>query len=63
MTDKPFNVVPLRAVDKDSNGSTERSLWVCLCGCFSFRLFDDGGIQCAKCGRWSEDARAVFADA
>lgn len=60
---EPSNVVPLRASEKTTkrdDGITERAIWACVCGCFSWRLFDDGHVQCAKCGLWSDDVRAVF---
>lgn len=27
----------------------KRLLWVCLCGCTTFRLFSDGHAECASC--------------
>jgi hypothetical protein len=28
---------------------TQPEVWVCNCGCITFRLYRDGRIQCAQC--------------
>ena len=56
--DEPSNVVPFRAFEKGETQNVEhRQMWVCSCGCLSFRLFDNGYIQCAQCGVWLTDGQ------
>ena len=33
----------------------EDRIWVCLCGCSTFKLIEDGSMECSACGNWSRD--------
>lgn len=56
MSDIPSNVVTL--APRGTDEPPERQIYQCLCGCISFRIFDSGEVQCAKCGQWMREVRA-----
>ena len=60
MSDSPPSdilIFPSDPMEKD-----EREMYMCHCDCLTYRLFSDGSVQCAKCGRWLDEARVIFAN-
>jgi hypothetical protein len=60
MSDSPPSdilIFPSDPMDKE-----EREMYMCACDCLTYRLFSDGSVQCAKCGRWVEEAHVIFAN-
>ena len=35
---------------KELLAQSTRGVWLCDCGCITFRLYDDGAVVCAQCG-------------
>jgi hypothetical protein len=35
--------------------TASKQIWVCLCGCSTFQIFDDGSTECSACGQWTPD--------
>jgi len=56
MPDSP----PLNVLKFVGDEPEERSIYACDCGCVSFRLFDSGDVQCAKCGQWMDEVHVDF---
>jgi hypothetical protein len=56
-----LKIVPFREKGKkEESKETHQQMWVCHCGCFSFRLFDNGYTQCSQCGKWQDHVRIIF---